>query len=192
MAARYDTRGLFAAIGAAALVMTLLVEFELHDAAVLSGSEATVDLASWLVALGIGGLLAWSLMLSLNAWLRTEHEGWEAACVLERAALEAAIAAAREEQAAGRWRDDGLTKREREVLNLLAQRELTYQQIGTRLCVSEATIKTHVRRIGEKLEANRRELIVAAARTRGLLPPDGDLRGGTTTTPPVTPNTREG
>ncbi|HET7034721.1 MAG TPA: hypothetical protein VFI42_03490, partial [Thermomicrobiaceae bacterium] len=72
MAARNGTRGLFAAIGAAALVMTLLVEFELHDAAVLSGPEATVDLASWLVVLGIGGLLAWSLMLSLNAWLRTE------------------------------------------------------------------------------------------------------------------------
>jgi DNA-binding NarL/FixJ family response regulator len=59
-----------------------------------------------------------------------------------------------------------LTPREREVLALVAQ-GLTNRQIATRLVISEATVKVHVRHLLEKLGAATRA--EAAARAVGLL-----------------------
>jgi len=68
-----------------------------------------------------------------------------------------------------------LTDRELEVLALLAEPKLTYADIASQLHppVSVHTVKTHVRRIADKLSSERtRDDVVAAARRRGILHPE--------------------
>ncbi|GAB4497918.1 MAG: response regulator transcription factor [Anaerolineales bacterium] len=61
-----------------------------------------------------------------------------------------------------------LTKRELEVLTCMAQGLVT-AEIGAKLAISENTVKTHVRRILEKLEsANRTEAVSKAVQMRLL------------------------
>jgi two-component system nitrate/nitrite response regulator NarL len=64
--------------------------------------------------------------------------------------------------------DLGLTGREREVLEGIAD-GLSARQIGARLHLSEATIKTHTSTLYEKLGVSERAAAVAAAMRRGLL-----------------------
>jgi DNA-binding CsgD family transcriptional regulator len=53
---------------------------------------------------------------------------------------------------------DGLTRREREVLRLIA-RGYTYQEAADRLHISTRTVETHVSAVLRKLQlSNRREL----------------------------------
>jgi len=62
--------------------------------------------------------------------------------------------------------DDELSVREREVLELIGQ-GLRNKEIAERLVVSEATVKTHVRHVLEKLRLrNRAEAAAYAARGR--------------------------
>ena len=63
-----------------------------------------------------------------------------------------------------------LSERELEVLTLIAQGE-TNRGAAARLFISEATVKTHLLHIYEKLEVNDRAAAVAAAYERGLLVP---------------------
>ncbi|RPI86200.1 MAG: DNA-binding response regulator [Chloroflexi bacterium] len=67
--------------------------------------------------------------------------------------------------------DAGLSKREMEVLECLAQGKTTYQ-IATDLYVSENTIKTHIRHILEKLEAANRAEAVSKATQLGIIRTD--------------------
>lgn len=64
--------------------------------------------------------------------------------------------------------EGGLSKREVEVLECLAQGKTTLQ-IATDLFVSENTVKTHVRHILEKLEASNRAEAVSKANQLGLI-----------------------
>jgi LuxR family maltose regulon positive regulatory protein len=80
--------------------------------------------------------------------------------LIDAAAPEAAVAARREET--------GLSRRELEVLRLLAT-GLSNQEIADRLFVSLSTVKGHTTHIYEKLGANRRTDAVARAQERGLL-----------------------
>ena len=64
---------------------------------------------------------------------------------------------------------DGLSDRELEVLSLIAQGE-TNRGAAARLFISEATVKTHLLHIYEKLGVNDRAAAVATAFERGLLP----------------------
>jgi DNA-binding NarL/FixJ family response regulator len=70
-----------------------------------------------------------------------------------------------------RFTDSGLSGRELEVLECLAQGKTTIQIAG-KLFISENTVKTHVRHILEKLEASNRAEAVSKALQMGLLNQD--------------------
>lgn len=61
-----------------------------------------------------------------------------------------------------------LTSRETEILGLVAE-GLANREIGARLGVAESTVKWHVRKVMEKLDARSRWQAVVSARERGLL-----------------------
>lgn len=65
-------------------------------------------------------------------------------------------------------RIEALTKREREVFDLMAQ-GLTHREIAERLFVSVKTIETHRTRIGEKLGCRNLREIMHSAMVGGLL-----------------------
>lgn len=67
--------------------------------------------------------------------------------------------------------DGGLSSREMEVLECLAQ-GMTTMQVANDLFISENTVKTHVRHILEKLEASNRAEAVSKAIQMGLLNQD--------------------
>lgn len=62
----------------------------------------------------------------------------------------------------------GLSDRETEVLGLLAA-GLSNKEIAAKLCVSPNTVKTHVARLLEKLDARRRTEAILKARELGIL-----------------------
>ena len=61
-----------------------------------------------------------------------------------------------------------LTDRENQVLKLLAV-GMSNREIGTRLMISEATVKFHVRNLRDKLEVRRRTEIVYTAARQGIV-----------------------
>jgi NarL family two-component system response regulator LiaR len=63
----------------------------------------------------------------------------------------------------------GITRREMEVLELMAQ-GLSNQEIAAKLFVSENTVKTHLSRVFDKLGARRRTQAVQLGKEMGLLP----------------------
>ena len=69
-----------------------------------------------------------------------------------------------------RKREDlGITRREFEILELIAQ-GMSNREIAGRLYVSENTIKTHSSRVFDKLGAKRRTQAVQLGKEFGLLP----------------------
>ncbi len=69
---------------------------------------------------------------------------------------------------ASRLREDELTPRELEILNLVAQ-GLSNKLIARALAISEGTVKTHVKNLLEKLDATSRTEALAVAARRGLI-----------------------
>jgi DNA-binding CsgD family transcriptional regulator len=67
-----------------------------------------------------------------------------------------------------RVRDLGITKRELEILQLIAQ-GLSNREIADKLFVSENTVKTHSSRLLDKLSAKRRTQAVQIAKENGLI-----------------------
>jgi DNA-binding NarL/FixJ family response regulator len=68
--------------------------------------------------------------------------------------------------------DDSLTRREREVLRLLAQ-GLDQRDIARTLFISPKTVATHIQRVLTKLGVHSRAQAVAAAHERGLTDVEG-------------------
>ena len=64
---------------------------------------------------------------------------------------------------------DALTPREIEVLSCVA-RGLSNMEVGQALFIGEATVKTHLLRVFDKLGVNDRTAAVTAAMARGILP----------------------
>jgi two-component system, NarL family, nitrate/nitrite response regulator NarL len=69
-----------------------------------------------------------------------------------------------------RWRPDvpSLSERERQVLEMIAE-GMSAPEIGRRLYLSTATVKSHLQSLYEKLDVSDRAAAVAAAMRRGLL-----------------------
>jgi DNA-binding CsgD family transcriptional regulator len=67
-----------------------------------------------------------------------------------------------------RIRDLGITKRELEILELIAQ-GMSNREIAEKLFVSENTVKTHSSRLLDKLSAKRRTQAVQIAKDMGLI-----------------------
>jgi DNA-binding NarL/FixJ family response regulator len=65
---------------------------------------------------------------------------------------------------------DVLTAREREVIELVGA-GLTNAELGRRLFISEATVKTHLLRVFAKLGVDDRTAAVTTAMARGIIPP---------------------
>lgn len=69
----------------------------------------------------------------------------------------------------GRLKDLGITKRELEILELIA-RGMSNREIAEKLFVSENTVKTHSSRLFDKLSAKRRTQAVQIGKEMGLIP----------------------
>ena len=69
----------------------------------------------------------------------------------------------------GRVKDLGITKRELEILELIAQ-GLSNREIADKLFVSENTVKTHSSRLFDKLSARRRTQAVQIGKKMGIIP----------------------
>ena len=65
--------------------------------------------------------------------------------------------------------DLGITRRELEILELIAQ-GLSNREIAEKLFVSENTVKTHAGRVFDKLGAQRRTQAVQLAKEFGIIP----------------------
>jgi DNA-binding NarL/FixJ family response regulator len=70
-----------------------------------------------------------------------------------------------------------LSKREREIMDLLAQ-GLTGEQVAERLFLSSETVKTHIRNAMAKLEAHTRVHAIAIALRDGVISPPAESAGG--------------
>jgi NarL family two-component system response regulator LiaR len=70
---------------------------------------------------------------------------------------------------ADRLRELGITPRELEILGLIAE-GLSNREIAARLFVSENTVKTHSRRLFDKLGAQRRTQAVQLGKAARLIP----------------------
>jgi NarL family two-component system response regulator LiaR len=68
-----------------------------------------------------------------------------------------------------RLKDLGITRRELEILELIAQ-GMSNREIAEKLFVSENTVKTHSSRLFDKLSAKRRTQAVQIGKQLGLIP----------------------
>ena len=69
----------------------------------------------------------------------------------------------------GRLRELGVTRRELEILELIAN-GMSNREIAAKLFVSENTVKTHSSRLFDKLSAKRRTQAVQIGKELGLIP----------------------
>jgi len=65
--------------------------------------------------------------------------------------------------------DLGLSKREMEVLNLLAQKGMTNREIASTLYITESTVKTHLSNILAKMHVHNRRQAAVMAREKGIV-----------------------
>ncbi len=152
---------LAAATTGALLVLGALLLAQVHWFGVLEANTAKGVLITRGALLGVATLALAGWIKADERWRRWEEIRQDAARVAEHAELETY-----------RRQDYGLSKREWELLPLLARDDLTYEQIGEQLSISPYTVKTHVQRIGKKMGVSGRRAVVHAVRERGLLPID--------------------
>jgi two-component system, NarL family, response regulator LiaR len=113
-----------------------------------------------------GGLIAATFAV-LGIWLGLKLTGKRERVVVK----EVPVAAAAEPFVPNesKQQDLGITPREMEVLELIAQ-GMSNREIAGKLFVSENTVKTHSSRVFDKLGARRRTQAVQLGKEFGLLP----------------------
>ena len=153
----------------AAVLQSLALEKQGHSDAALESLEEAVVLAEpggWVRPfVELGQPMAGLLERFANQTGRTEFLRH----VLDQFQViqaQPASAAAGKPQSGAAWSGEPLTKRELDILELVAQR-LQNKEIATRLFVSPETVKTHLKHLYQKLGvSNRRD---AAARSAEIL-----------------------
>ena len=118
-----------------------------------------------------GGLIA-ALFAAFGIWLGLKLTRKEEVVLLKEVVREVPVPMSsaepftvNEEQ----QRQLGITKRELEILELIAQ-GLSNREIADKLFVSENTVKTHSSRLFDKLSAKRRTQAVQIGKEIGLIP----------------------
>jgi DNA-binding CsgD family transcriptional regulator len=112
-----------------------------------------------------GGLIA-LLFAGVGIWLGLKLTRKKEVVVLKEVPVPAPQPFALNEE---RLKDLGITKRELEILELIA-RGLSNREIAEKLFVSENTVKTHSSRLFDKLSAKRRTQAVQIGKEMGLIP----------------------
>ena len=111
------------------------------------------------------GLIA-ALFAGLGIWLGLKLTKKKEVLIVKEVPVRAAAPFALNEQ---RLKDLGITKRELEILELIAQ-GMSNREIAEKLFVSENTVKTHSSRLFDKLSAKRRTQAVQIGKEFGLIP----------------------
>ncbi len=112
-----------------------------------------------------GGLIA-AIFAAFGIWLGIKLAKTRQKIVIQEVRIAAVAPFVRDEKK----RDDlGITRRELEILELVAQ-GMSNREIATQLFVSENTVKTHCARAFDKLGAARRTQAVQRGKELGLLP----------------------
>ena len=112
-----------------------------------------------------GGLIA-LLFAALGIWLGLKITKKKEVLIVKEVQVPAALTFILNEQ---RLKDLGITRRELEILELIAQ-GMSNREIAGKLFVSENTVKTHSSRLFDKLGARRRTQAVQIGKEMGLIP----------------------
>jgi ATP/maltotriose-dependent transcriptional regulator MalT len=112
-----------------------------------------------------GGLIA-ALFAGLGIWLGLTLTKKKEVLIVKEVPVPAPTSFSLNEQ---RLKDLGITRRELEILGLIAQ-GLSNREIADKLFVSENTVKTHSSRLFDKLSARRRTQAVQIGKEMGLIP----------------------
>ncbi len=112
-----------------------------------------------------GGLIA-AMFAGLGVWLGLKLTKRKEVFVIKEVPVPALQPFTLNEQ---RLKDLGITRRELEILELIAQ-GLSNREIAGKLFVSENTVKTHSSRLFDKLSARRRTQAVQIGKELGLIP----------------------
>ena len=114
----------------------------------------------------IYGALIAALFAGVGIWLGLKLTRKKEVVVVKEVRVPAAQPFALNEE---RVKDLGITKRELEILELIAQ-GMSNREIAEKLFVSENTVKTHSSRLFDKLSAKRRTQAVQIGKEMGLIP----------------------
>src|SRR6202795_812570 len=112
-----------------------------------------------------GGLTA-AIFSLLGIWLGLKLTGTKQRVVVKEVPVPAGEPFVPDEK---KREDLGITRRELEILELIAQ-GMSNREIAEKLYVSENTVKTHSSRVFDKLGARRRTQAVQMGKECGLLP----------------------
>jgi len=112
-----------------------------------------------------GGLIA-LLFAALGIWLGLKLTQKKEVVVVKEVPVPSTQPFALNEE---RLKDLGITRRELEILELMAQ-GMSNREIADKLFVSENTVKTHSSRLFDKLSAKRRTQAVQIGKEMGLIP----------------------
>jgi two-component system, NarL family, response regulator LiaR len=110
-----------------------------------------------------GGLVA-AIFATLGIWLGLRLTKKQEVVVVKEVAIPSPFSLNED-----RLKDLGITRRELEILELIAQ-GMSNREIAEKLFVSENTVKTHSSRLFDKLSAKRRTQAVQIGKQLGLIP----------------------